>query len=106
MNPSPEEKLLRRVLAQLDGHDHRKKERPKLVWSLLLWVVAFCVFLVYFRYGGSSHWTAGLLGLVCLAAGYYFPYQTYKLMYVRQWPIIASYFDRVRIEQRLRELGA
>ena len=105
MKPSPEEQLLRRVLAQLDGEGRREKERPELVWSLLLWVVSFGVFLAYFRFGGSSHWTAGLLGVVCLSLGYYFAYQTYKLMYARQWPIIAGYVDRTKIEERLHELG-
>lgn len=105
MKPSPEEQLLHRVLAQLDDEGRRKSGGLELLWSLLLWIVSFGVFLTYFRFGGSSHWTAGLLGVVCLALGYYLAYQTYKHMYARQWPIIAGYLDRARIEERLREFG-
>lgn len=105
MKRSPEEQLLRKIMAQLDGAERRKWGGMELVWSLLLWIASFGVFLMYFRYGGSSHWTAGFLALVCLALGYYLAYQTYKHMYVRQWPIIASYLDRPKIEERLRELG-
>ena len=105
MKRSPEEQLLRRVMTQLDGNGRPTKSRLELVWSLILWIASFVLFLTYFRYGGSSHWTAGLLGVVCLVLGYYFAYQTYKLMYTRQSPIIAGYLDRARIEERLRELG-
>jgi hypothetical protein len=89
----------------VDVPERRKKGAMELVWSLVLWIASFGVFLLYFRYGVSSHWTAGSLALVCLALGYYLAYQTYKHMYVRQWPIIASYLDRSKIEERLRELG-
>ena len=105
MKPSPEEQLLRRLLTQLDVEGTDAPKRFELVWNLLLWIASFGLFLVYFRYGGSVHWTAALLGLVCLAVGFYFAHQTYRLMYARQWPIIAGYLDRDRIEERLRELS-
>lgn len=106
MKSSHEVQLLRKVLAQLDTPAAPKGRACGLVVNLLLWVIAFGIFLVYFRYGGSVHWTALLSGGACLALGHLTSYHAYKRMYARQWPIIAPYFDRAKIEEYLHGVGA
>ena len=66
------------------------------------WLAALVLFVGCLHYGGSSHWTALMLGIVCLGWGFYFSYQYYKRAYLAQWPIVSVYLDRTRIEERLR----
>jgi hypothetical protein len=106
MTSNQEKQLLWKVLTQLESPQRRKRKASDLVLNFFLWMLAFCLFLIYFRYGGAVHWTACLLGAACLGLGHLFSHRAYKRMSAQQWPVIAPYFDRAKIEERLRGLGA
>ena len=105
MSDATEKLLLLQVLAQLDEKSGPRRWTGGMVASVMLWISVFCVAMLYFRYGRPTHWTDALLAISCLGVGYYFAYDLYRASYTRQWPVLASYFDRARIEARLRELA-
>jgi hypothetical protein len=105
MNSKAEERLLRKLISELDNKSHRPRGGG-LALSLVLWMAVFGVMLVFFRYGQPMHWTDALLGVACLGFGFLFAYDIYRSMYAQQWPIISRHLDRSKIEERIHELGA
>lgn len=104
MNSKLEERVLRRLILQLDNQ-RRPSGAGNLVVNLLLWIAVGGVMLAFFRYGPPAHWTDALLGGAFFCFGFFFAYDIYRSSYAQQWPTISHYLDRSRIEERLRELG-
>lgn len=97
----PDEKtLLSHVLAELDGKAKHPSRSAHVLTTLSLWLLTFSVAMLYFRYGQSAHWTDALLA----AVGVWLTHDQYRNTSRRQWPQLAPYIDRAKLEQRLRRL--
>lgn len=103
MNTAQEISILKGLLKAMDGPQRPDARRRRPMWAGM-WLATAAMFFVVFRSNAEFQWPHVLLALGCFALGLFFAYDFCRSMLLRQWPVVAPYIDRERIQRRLAEL--
>ena len=108
MSDKLERDVLEGIIKLLDKPSAESKRSTALGWAMTiaLWLGCALTFFLVFRYGGAMGWPHLLLASASFAIGLGLAYEIYKHITEAQWPTMAKYIDREKLERRLAELRA